>query len=1228
MTLNIRYFRSIYAQMFLVICVAAIPTFIGLTYYVLQQRSRLQDISQQNAQRYVDLAARNENWLLKSSMETLNAIASTPLIQNSDWKLCYQYFSDLLRQHGNRYTNFGVIGTNGEVLCSGVSANVEKMPYLGDRPYFKRALSSTGFVVSNSLMGRISATHTITVATALRNNEGAPRAVLFAALNMAVVSQIQDHTLPSRSDDLTILDRHGTILTTSSTDLGTPGEALRNKDILNLITPQNKGAKLIRGSDNKDWFVSYAKAGTPDDPGALAVIYRNPASGLLSEIQRSFWIGTAVTALLMLMALFAGWAGTQAILGRNIRKLTEAAKRLRKRQFDTRIGNQVFGQEFTEIANQFDKMAEELGASERQWQVSFQRQQGQNDILRRIAQDGRLDDTLISLTHFAEGQIDGTISSILLLSVDGTRVSSCIAPKLPASFCDSLISAVVGAKAGSCGAAISEKRVVITEDISSDPLWEDYRELALGHGLRACWSHPIISSGGRILGSFALYYQSPRSPKLEELQMGQMGAELAAVAIERSRIATALEQSEAEYRLLFESNPDPMWVCDAASGRILAVNDQAIQHYGFDRHEFLAMSDNDLQADDPASADISKLESQSAHSLNQAVRLHRRKDGSLISVEVSFFPLSFGERDARLTLIQDITERKTLTQNIRERDELFMLLMESTAEAIYGIDQEGRCTFANQACAKLLGYTTSELIGHRLHSLIHSKHEDGSPYPQEDCPIHRVLTTKRHVHIENEVLWRKDGTALPVEYWSYPMRRGDKVVGSIVTFLDITERRRHNNALTYQATHDSLTGLFNHAHFASRINQVLRRTSQPKTPFAILLLDLDGFKEINDSLGHHAGDVLLRQVSERLKQIFNNGATIARIGGDEFAILLEQWVERSSLDTFVNSLLTQIRTPFVLNGMEIQISGSVGVAIYPDNGRDLNSLMRNADQAMYQAKREGMGYAYSDPSKDQQTPNRLLLMNQLRHALDKEEFVLYYQPMLSLNSAERIGFEALIRWKNVERGILYPAEFMPMIELSDLIHPLTLWVIENAVMQCSQERKKGHPITIAVNISTRNLLDISLPGKIQEILKRHDLKADCLELEITESSIMADTIRSLDVLTRLHNIGVGIAIDDFGTGYSSLAYLQKLPVDNLKIDRSFVMDMSKHAEAHTIVRSIVGLAHSLGVSVTAEGIETEWALKQLTDLGCDYVQGYHIARPMQADQIGPWLEQRQQEAVA
>jgi diguanylate cyclase len=391
---------------------------------------------------------------------------------------------------------------------------------------------------------------------------------------------------------------------------------------------------------------------------------------------------------------------------------------------------------------------------------------------------------------------------------------------------------------------------------------------------------------------------------------------------------------------------------------------------------------------------------------------------------------------------------------------------------------------------------------------------------------------------------------------------------------------------------------------------------------AVMVMDLDGFKEINDSLGHHNGDLLLRQIGPRLRSVLRESDTIARLGGDEFAVLLPSITDKPSAVQVAEKMRRALELPFALHGLRLNMEASIGMAFYPDHGESAERLLQRADVAMYAAKQMRSGYAIYSADQDQNTPNRLALIGELRRALDEEEIQLYYQPKAHLESGEVQGVEALVRWHHPDRGLVPPGEFVPITEQTGLILPFTLYVLEGAIKQTRSWLEAGLELTTAVNLSTRNLLELELPEQIAALLAKWDVPARQLELEITESTIMSDPMRALTVLDRLSEMGVGIAIDDFGTGYSSLAYLKRLPVSEIKIDRSFVSNMIEDENDAVIVRSTIDLGRNLGLQVVAEGVETEAEWDALTELGCDYAQGHYVSPAVSAGELMQWLRAR------
>jgi diguanylate cyclase (GGDEF)-like protein len=425
--------------------------------------------------------------------------------------------------------------------------------------------------------------------------------------------------------------------------------------------------------------------------------------------------------------------------------------------------------------------------------------------------------------------------------------------------------------------------------------------------------------------------------------------------------------------------------------------------------------------------------------------------------------------------------------------------------------------------------------------------------------------------------------------------------------------------LRHQALHDGLTGLPNRALLYDRIQQASLAMQRDGKPFALLFLDLDSFKEVNDTFGHHAGDVLLGKVGARLRTILRTGDTIARLGGDEFAILLTAIDRPDDAAAIGAQLIAALEQPFVIDERRLVTGASVGVACCPEHGSDPTTLMRHADVAMYAAKARRGGLMMYDPQRDEHSPARLQLVSELRDSLDDEHLSLHFQPEIEVVSGRRVRLEALLRWKRPGGALLLPGDFLPLVETSDMIDRIFRWVLNAAVRECCRWRKAGSDVGVSINLATHNLRDSQLPDQVARALSAHGLAPQHLTIEITESGIMGDATHAAGVCRRLRDIGVGLSIDDFGTGYSSLVHLKHLPFTEIKIDRSFTREMLSNEHDAAIVRSIIDLGQQLGRVIVAEGVESRAVLDRLREYGCDLAQGYFISRPLARESLYDWL---------
>ncbi|GAA2384613.1 bifunctional diguanylate cyclase/phosphodiesterase [Dactylosporangium salmoneum] len=564
------------------------------------------------------------------------------------------------------------------------------------------------------------------------------------------------------------------------------------------------------------------------------------------------------------------------------------------------------------------------------------------------------------------------------------------------------------------------------------------------------------------------------------------------------------------------------------------------------------------------------------------------------------------------SLTRDLEARvEGRTAELRASEQRFQALVQHSSDVVTVIDAAGFVTYQSESVQRVFGHDPIRFAGIRL-----TDHMLPESAPVLIAAVETISGTAYATRVVEVPMLHADGHRCLAEVTLTNLLEDASVRGIVLNSRDISERKELEDQLVHEAFHDALTKLANRALFKDRLEVALRRRDE----VAILFLDLDGFKEVNDSLGHAAGDHLLIQVADRLGAAVRDGDTVARFGGDEFAVLIDSVAGPHDADELATRIIAALDEHFVLENQEIHVQGSVGIALTGPDARDADQLMRNADLAMYRAKSAGSGqFARYDPQMHSGLVERLQLAADLRRALDGGgELEMYYQPTVELRSGDIVGFEALVRWNHPARGMISPADFIPLAESTGLIRPLGQWVLAES---CRQAVEWGmgaseRPLTMAVNVSGRQFDQPDLPAVVASVLATTGLPAERLCLEMTESVLMTDTEENLAVLVSLKGIGVKLAIDDFGTGYSSLAYLRRFPVDTLKIDRSFVERLSGAAPDAALARTIVQLGQSLGMGTVAEGIEQYAQFLALRRMGCDLAQGYYFAKPLPAAEAG------------
>ena len=565
-----------------------------------------------------------------------------------------------------------------------------------------------------------------------------------------------------------------------------------------------------------------------------------------------------------------------------------------------------------------------------------------------------------------------------------------------------------------------------------------------------------------------------------------------------------------------------------------------------------------------------------------------------------------------VVLYENVTQSVLNEKALWQEKERAQVTLASIGDAVLTTDVQGRVTFLNPVAETMIGWTNQEAQGLMVERVFDIYHENtGLALAQ---PVRRCLKEQRIIALANHaVLRNRDGKQLfHIEDSAAPIcDREGKVIGAVLVFHDVSEKRDLLRRMSYQANHDALTDLPNRQLFIDRVHEAILQASRHEEQVAVFFLDLDGFKLVNDTLGHAAGDALLRKVGKRFKKSLCQVDTVARHGGDEFLILLPHLQSKQQAAKVAQKLLDTLSAPFQLAKQDVYISASLGIALYPVDGEDSETLIQHADMAMYQVKAKGRNhFHFYTVALHERLEERLALQNEMRRAMERQEFVLYYQPQFRLSDGQFCGMEALVRWQHPQRGFLLPGKFISIAENSGFILPLGEWVLRSACAQNKLWQDMGYPpVRVAVNLSARQFQQKDLVSQVAEILKETGLEPEWLELEITESLSMENVVVSVEILEKLKDMGVHLAIDDFGTGFSSLSYLNRFSLNTLKIDRSFITGVDVHSERQAIVLTIIQLAQNLGLKVIAEGVETQGELDFLRSKGCDEVQGFLLAKP-------------------
>ena len=681
-----------------------------------------------------------------------------------------------------------------------------------------------------------------------------------------------------------------------------------------------------------------------------------------------------------------------------------------------------------------------------------------------------------------------------------------------------------------------------------------------------------------------------------------------------------LRQNEEKYRAMIETIQDGYFEIDL-NGKYTFVNDVICQHLKYSREELIGHSPKLYQSPENLKKNVAAFNKvyETGKPVNSFEMQVTRKDGTIqiSEVSISLIRNTQGKPIGFRGISRDITKRKQMEETIRESEERYRTIIEEMEEWYFETDLTGNITFFNDIFANVLGYSQKELTGMNFRDFI-KKEDSDSVYRL----FNQVYKTGKSTKNFPYKFVRLDGTVTSAEFSIFPKwDKEAKIAGFRGVGHDITERKRAEERIQYLATHDGLTGLPNRVMFSQLLNHAIQAARRYKRQFAVFFIDLDRFKIINDTLGHEAGDQLLQEIATRFRQTLRAVDVIARMGGDEFVILIEEVSDLSQVATVAHKILATAIKPIMIMGEECRVTASIGISSYPKDGEEEQSLLKNADIAMYFAKEEGKNnFQFYSKDIKSQSIERLSIETNLRFALERNELSLHYQAKLDFKTNAITGVEALLRWNNPALGVVTPTQFIPVAEETGLIVPIGRWVLKTACAQNVAWQRQGLPaVCIAVNLSLRQLLDENLIEDIEKALKNSGMSPGLLELEITESMVMHSPTRMIGVLAKIKNLGVRLAIDDFGTGYSSLAQIKHFPVDTLKVDRSFIRNIPQDAEDKAITEAIIAMGKTLSLTVVAEGVETQDQMDFLKDHSCDEMQGYHFSKPIAPDQFADLL---------
>lgn len=841
--------------------------------------------------------------------------------------------------------------------------------------------------------------------------------------------------------------------------------------------------------------------------------------------------------------------------------------------------------------------------------------QDQHSAIETITRQTPLEDKLNGICHLIEHQVSGALCTVMLADIPLENLSAEAAPSFPAEFRQALRALPIEDNSAACGTAAYRRQPVIVPDMRQDDRFSPYTDLITQYNLVACWSFPIIAANDDLLGTFAIYFHDQRIPSQRQFRLIERTRHIVSLVLENHHQRILREHNEQHFRSLFTHNPDAVFTLDL-EGKFIQFNQAGTELVHYSEAEILGQHYEKLVSPEDIERTRRHFEgAMSGEPQRYEIKVFQRS-GDMLDIDITNMPIVV---DGKVTGIHGVAKDRTEQRRTEARLKLLERGVEASANGITIADASlpgFPLIYVNPAFEHITGYARDEILG-RSCSLLQGAATGESAKRR----IRRRLSEFREVHT-SILNYRKDGSTFWNDLYIAPVRNNRQEVTHFVGVQnDISARVKQEEVLAFQASHDSLTGLPNRVYLEAHLADICRHALGKGHSIYVMFIDLDGFKPVNDSLGHYFGDQILEQTAHRLADAVPADATLTRFGGDEFVALVPAPGDNHHLNRVAETMLAQFVQPFCHDGVEVTLSAAIGIAVSNEKLANAMVLIQQADMAMYQAKRLGGNtWHWFNDGLNKHALHEVSLRQQIHEALNLKQFQLFYQPMFG-NDLDIIGVEALIRWKHPTRGYISPAEYIPVAERTGQIIPISEWVMEEAATMVAGLTEIGVP-TISINLSPLQFHRHRLVERITSLLDGYQIQAGKLCVEITENVFLDDPQEAIKQLRELQNLGVLVAIDDFGTGFSSLSYMRDMPVDRIKIDRTFINGITASQRDAAITRGTLSMAHELGMDVVAEGVETEEQFNLLKSFGCTSYQGFWYSRPLSWDDLQNFTRSR------